>query len=208
MAWSIRGLLDFNMAFTRFPDALPPTPGAYPPSPPGAAFTLLREGDAFLDEEHNLLIAVERIVPCAEQPLVSPGSTHTSCAHAVPGQTGGASREHGKLLWWHTSGLVSTVPLALGRVAHAYVVMLCHHCFTNTIYAVCCWAAILAGASVHIQRAQLLRLPGREPWRGGQQACRLLGLCCGHQVPAAAGGDGRDSCARHAGCTREAAGSG
>jgi hypothetical protein len=41
------------------------------PSPPGAAFTLLREGDAFVDEEHNLLIAVERIVPCTEQPLVS-----------------------------------------------------------------------------------------------------------------------------------------
>jgi hypothetical protein len=74
MAWSIRGLLDFNMAFARFPDALPPTPGAYPPSPPGAAFTLLREGDAFVDEEHNLLIAVERIVPCTEQPLVSAGT--------------------------------------------------------------------------------------------------------------------------------------
>ncbi|WIA29149.1 hypothetical protein OEZ86_011660 [Tetradesmus obliquus] len=70
MAWSIRGLLDFNMAFARFPDALPPTPGAYPPNPPGAVFTLLREGDAFLDEEHNLLLAVERIAQCAEQPLV------------------------------------------------------------------------------------------------------------------------------------------
>ncbi|KAF6266656.1 hypothetical protein COO60DRAFT_1623446 [Scenedesmus sp. NREL 46B-D3] len=70
MAWSIRGLLDFNMAFARFPDALPPTPGSYPPNQPGAAFTLLREGDAFLDEAHNLLIAVEKIVPCTEQPLV------------------------------------------------------------------------------------------------------------------------------------------
>lgn len=52
------------MAFARYPAALPPKAGAYPPDPPGAAFTLLREGDAWLDEEHNLLIAVERVVPC------------------------------------------------------------------------------------------------------------------------------------------------
>lgn len=82
MAWSIRGLLDFNMAFARFPDALPPTPGAYPPNPPGAVFTLLREGDAFLDEEHNLLLAVERIAQCAEQPLVSRGSSCVCLAGA------------------------------------------------------------------------------------------------------------------------------
>jgi hypothetical protein len=68
--WSIRGLLDFNLAFVHYPAALPPKPGAYPPDPPGAAFTLLREGDAWLDEEHNLLVAVERIVPCTEPPLV------------------------------------------------------------------------------------------------------------------------------------------
>lgn len=70
-AWSIRGLLDFNMAFSRFPAALPLKPGSYPPDPPGAAFTLLREGDAWLDEDHNLIVAVERILPCTEQPLVS-----------------------------------------------------------------------------------------------------------------------------------------
>lgn len=52
------------MAFARYPSALPPQAGAYPPDPPGAAFTLLREGDAWLDEEHNLLVAVERLVPC------------------------------------------------------------------------------------------------------------------------------------------------
>jgi hypothetical protein len=63
-AWSARGLVDFNMAFARYPSALPRTPGSFPPEPPGAAFTLLREGDAWLDAEHNLLLAVERLVPC------------------------------------------------------------------------------------------------------------------------------------------------
>lgn len=63
-SWSARGLLDFNMAFARYPSALPRTPGSFPPDPPGAAFTLLREGDAWLDAEHNLLLAVERLVPC------------------------------------------------------------------------------------------------------------------------------------------------
>ena len=52
------------MLFARYPAALPPTAGSFPPDPPGAAFTLLREGDAWLDEEHNLLLAVERLVPC------------------------------------------------------------------------------------------------------------------------------------------------
>lgn len=54
----------------RFPDALPIDPGSYPPNPPGASFTLLREGDAWLDEQHNLLIAVERVATCTDQPLV------------------------------------------------------------------------------------------------------------------------------------------
>jgi hypothetical protein len=57
------------MAFARYPSALPPSPGSFPPDPPGAAFTLLREGDAWLDEEHNLLLAVERLVPCQEAAL-------------------------------------------------------------------------------------------------------------------------------------------
>jgi hypothetical protein len=52
------------MAFARYPAALPCAPGAFPPSPPGGAFTLLREGDAWLHAEHNLLLAVERLVPC------------------------------------------------------------------------------------------------------------------------------------------------
>jgi hypothetical protein len=52
------------MAFARHPSALPRTAGSFPPDPPGAAFTLLREGDAWLDQEHNLLLAVERLVPC------------------------------------------------------------------------------------------------------------------------------------------------
>jgi hypothetical protein len=63
-AWSSRGLLDFNMAFARYPSALPPKAGTFPPDPPGAAFTLLREGDAWLDEDHNLLLAVEALAPC------------------------------------------------------------------------------------------------------------------------------------------------
>jgi hypothetical protein len=68
-SWSARGLLDFNMAFARYPSALPPSAGSFPPDPPGAAFTQLREGDAWLDEEHNLLLAVERLVPCQEAAL-------------------------------------------------------------------------------------------------------------------------------------------
>lgn len=60
----MRGLLDFNRVFGRYPDALPATAGAYPRDPPGAAFTLLREGDAWLDEEHNLLLAVDKVVDC------------------------------------------------------------------------------------------------------------------------------------------------
>lgn len=69
--WSVRGLLDFNLAFKRFPDALPSEPGSYPPNPPGAAFTLLREGDAWLDEDHNLLVAVERVAACTDTPKVT-----------------------------------------------------------------------------------------------------------------------------------------
>jgi hypothetical protein len=57
------------MAFARYPSALPPSAGSFPPDPPGAAFTQLREGDAWLDEEHNLLLAVERLVPCQEAAL-------------------------------------------------------------------------------------------------------------------------------------------
>lgn len=64
------------MAFARYPNALPRELGAYPPNPPGASFTLLREGDAWLDEEHNLLIAVERVAACSEQPLVRGVTQH------------------------------------------------------------------------------------------------------------------------------------
>jgi hypothetical protein len=41
--WTGRGLLDFNLLFNRFPDALPKREGGYPPDPPGGAFALLRE---------------------------------------------------------------------------------------------------------------------------------------------------------------------
>eukprot|EP00879_Flechtneria_rotunda_P026698 GHRR01028515.1.p1 GENE.GHRR01028515.1~~GHRR01028515.1.p1 ORF type:complete len:179 (+),score=39.07 GHRR01028515.1:162-698(+) len=87
--WSVRGLLDFNMAFARFPAALPASAGAYPPDPPGASFTLLKEGDAWLDEEHNLLVAVERMVPCAEPLVRGPGgllliAKATDCCRTRP----------------------------------------------------------------------------------------------------------------------------
>jgi hypothetical protein len=36
----------------------------------GAAFTLLREGDAWLDEQHSMLVAVERIAECPQPPAV------------------------------------------------------------------------------------------------------------------------------------------
>jgi hypothetical protein len=68
--WSIRGLLDFNLAFGRYPDGLPKGPGAYPPDPPGAAFTLLQEGDAWLDEEHRIMLLVEKVAGCGMEPQV------------------------------------------------------------------------------------------------------------------------------------------
>ena len=70
----MRGLLDFNLAFGRYPDALPKGPGAYPPDPPGAAFTLLQEGDAWLDEEHGLQLLVEKVADCDGKPQVHPVS--------------------------------------------------------------------------------------------------------------------------------------
>lgn len=116
-AWSMRGLLDFNLQFARFPSALPPTNGSFPPDPPGAAFTLLREGDAWLDTEHGVLTVVEGAVSCGSEPEVGACLEHGgsgddaswglgACWGLVAGKGGWLLREAGRLAWRRSMGCI------------------------------------------------------------------------------------------------------
>lgn len=70
--WSIRGLLDFNLLFGEWPDALPRKANTFQPSPGYDAYAQLKEGYPWFHKEDannaTIMVLVERLKECPDTP--------------------------------------------------------------------------------------------------------------------------------------------